>query len=183
MKLSDIVTMASTYVQNNATETEYANWLTTINQHFFEVVKIPQIAYFNAVKDVAEYTLPVGIALRNIDRVVVGTAQYGSLQLADVPPGQNGWTFDEVTNKLTLSPAPSYNAQGYVRYAQKATASYTGADLTVSPEAPEAYHHLYAYGLAELMAMTLDDMVKAQNYGQQYRSQLSIAQANYQRGG
>lgn len=183
MNLTQIASIARGYVQNEYTDSEYAEWLTAINQHFFEVVKIPQVAFFDALKDVATYTLPAGIALRNMDRVIVGTAKYESMQLTDVAPGQNGWTFDETTNQLTLSPVPKYDAQGYIRYAKKASKIYTASDMAELPEAPAEYHNLYVFGLAEIIAITLDDMIKAANFGQQYNAQLAIAQANYQRGG
>lgn len=182
MNLTQIASIARGYVQNDYTDSEYAEWLTAINQHFFEVVKIPRVVMFNALKDIASYALAAGIAVRNIDRVMVGTQKYESLQLTDVPPGQNGWTFDEATNKLTLSPAPKYDAQGYIRYAQKASKIFNSTNMLDTPEAPEEYHHLYAFGLAELIALTLDDTIKASNYGQQYVAQLAVAQANYQRG-
>lgn len=184
MKLDEIIALADKYVPNSGfTPADKVKWITEINNNFFEVVKIAQVYPFNAVKNTADYTLPATIDLRNIDRIIVGTSTYESLQLTEVPPGQNGWTYDEATRKLTLLPAPAYDAPSYVRYAKKGTAAFVDTLLTASPEAPDPYHHLYALGLAEFMALAMDDVVKAQNYGQQYRSQLTIAQANYQRGG
>lgn len=184
MKLSEIIAQADAYVPNTFTDAQKAGWLTEINNQFYETVKMPEVYTFPAVKGRAVYALPDYIQLRNIDRVTVGTAKYEP-PFGDVPPGRNMWSADDFAGELTLTPAPFYDATGSIRYATAPRKdAYTVADLAgVSAQAPDAYHMAYVYGLAEKMALALDDLVKASNFGQQYHTNLAIAQANYRGGG
>lgn len=180
MNLQEIMDDASTLVPNSFTTAQRVLWLNDLNRVFYEVVKIPKVAILTAVAGTADYQLGTDTTLRNIDRVMVGTTTYRSFQLDDVPPGNNGWTFNETTQMLTLSPAPSYATSGHVRYFQTSSTTFTTTTpATQTPDAPVAYHGTYVLGLAEKMALALDDIAKASNYGQQYRSLLNVAQANY----
>lgn len=174
---------ASTLVPNAFTTAQKVLWLNDLNRIFFETVKIGKVSPFNALSGVSDYILTTDVALRNIDRVVVGTAIYRSLQLEDVPPGNNGWTFNETNATLTLSPPPPYATPAYVRYMQTPVTVFTTTTPTGQiPDAPLAFHDTYVLGLAERMALSLDDIAKSSNFGQQYRSLLNVAQANYLRG-
>jgi hypothetical protein len=185
LSLQKIIDEAEILVPNSINLQQKIKFLNELNVYFFEVVKIPKIAYFNTVANVSTVVIPgVQIALRNIDRVMVGTSIYKSLQLDDVPPGNYGFVFDE-PGTLTLDPAPVSVVKGYVRYLQSATTTFsdTGTPpLTgLFPEAPEAYHELFVLGLSEKIAKAQDDVAKANNYGGDFRAKLSIAQQNYMR--
>lgn len=186
MSLQQIIDEADVLVPNSINVDNKIKWLNEINVGFFEVVKIPKIIFFNTVANQSIVTLTgQQLAMRNIDRVMVGSSIYRSLQLEDVSAGNYGYVFDE-PNSLTLDPAPSSVVKGYVRSMQSATRTFTAvspAPGTQFPEAPEAYHEIYVLGLAEKIAKAQDDVVKANNYGADYRAKLLIAQQNYLKAG
>lgn len=184
--IEQIIEEADELVPNNIGTALKVTWLNEINHDFFEIVKIPQIYTFNAIAGESTHEVPEGyyFALRNIDRFVVGTNIYRSLQLDDVPPGNNGWSYSESSRTFTMIPPPIKTMPAYIRFRMHAHSHYTeGNTNTDTPDAPVAYHHLYTLGLCEKIANAMDDTVKASNYGQHYRSGLAIAQANYYKSG
>lgn len=180
MNLQEIMDEANVLVPNSFTTAQKISWLNELNRTFFEVVKIPLLHFFSATAGTSSFTMPSTITVRNVDRVMVGTLIYRSFQMEDVPPGNAGWSLDETTYALTLHPAPSTTESAYVRFMRAAATTYTTTTpASQTPEAPTAYHEFYIYGLAEKMALSMDDTAKANNFGQQYRSLLVVAQSNY----
>lgn len=182
MNLQEIMDDASTLVPNSFQVSQRILWLNELNRVFFEVVKIPKVHFLSAIANTPGYALPNDVTFRNIDRVMVGTTIYRSYQLEDVPAGNTGWTFDDTTHQLTLDPAPAYASSGHVRYMQASVTTFiVTAPASQTPDAPVPYQSSYVLGLAERMALALDDIAKASNYGQQYRALLAVAQSNYSR--
>lgn len=159
-------------------------WLNALNQEFFDVVKIPDTKTFTSVSGTTAYTLTGTIKEKNIDKVMVGTLKYRSLNYEDVQPAQNWFTFNESTNLLTLSTAPSRSSlPGLVRAYQSSTTNFTTANVvTASPDAPAEYHWIYVLGMAEYIAKANIEDAKALNYGTQYQNALAVAAQNYQKG-
>jgi hypothetical protein len=119
---------------------------------------------------------------KNIDKVHVGTAIYQSFLYEDMPPGRNSHMFSEATGTLTLTPAPLQNSPSLVRYYKTALQSYVSTNLNAVPEAPPEYHWIYILGLCERIAKAMGDVVRANNFGGDYRGNLQIAQQNFRKG-
>lgn len=183
LTLQQIVDEANILIPSAYSTTDKTIWLNSINQDFFEVVKIPNVATFSSVANQNSYVLTGNIKNKNIDKVQVGTMQYKSMLYDDVNPSDNYFTFDEQSLSLVLSPAPSQIKSGIVRYYSAATTSFVSYDLVINPDAPSEYHWIYVLGLCEKIASAMDDANKANNYGQDYRNALTVAAQNYQRGG
>lgn len=184
LTLQEIITEADVRVPNSFSTAQKVTWLNEINQEFFNIVKIPKTATFTTVAGTATAVLtPTDIRGKDIDKVHVGNGIYSSFLYDDVKPGRGYHTYDDTTRTITIVPTPTTALPGIVRYHQIATTTFVTGTLTATPDAPIECHELYVNGLAEKMALSLDDMAKAANYGQHYRAQLTIAQANYSRGG
>lgn len=179
MNLQEILNEADVMVPNPYGVPDKVAWLNAINQEFFNVVKIP-LLHVMASTASSEYTLPNTVRAKNINLVQVGMTNYRSILDEDVRPGQNSWSFDDTTFKLTLTPAP-YQAglPIRVRYHRTATSTFTSSALTVTPDAPLEYHWLYVVGLCSRVAKAMDDLAKANNYENDFRAGLNVASANY----
>jgi hypothetical protein len=183
LDLTTIIADADLRVPNSFTSAQKVDWLNEINQEFFDIVKIPKTATFTTTDGTANYTLDTGIRAKNIDKVHVGKQLFLSFLYDDVPPGHNFYTFDDDTSKITLNPTPTVlGLSGIVKYFKIATTSFSSNALSASPDAPSEYHWIYVLGLCERMAKAMDDVVKGNNYGNDYRGNLLIAQQNYQKG-
>lgn len=181
--LQQIIDEASTLVPNEVLVADQVIWLNAINQDFFNVVKIPKVAYFTTVKGQTDYVLPNNVQERNIDLVTVGVLTYQSLYENDVKPLQNQFGFDDDTHTLSLNPAPYQSGlRGLVRYRRIATTTFTSSNLNAVPDIPEEWQWTMIPALASYLANTQDDSVKASNYEQQYRNAWNSAALNYQDG-
>lgn len=180
---SEIITEADILVPNEYVAADKVPWLNALNQEFFDVVKIPQTATFTTTAATKTYTLTGTIKEKNIDKVMAGYLKYRSLNYEDVQPGQNYFTFNESSNVLTLSSAPSQSGvSGIARYAKSAVTTFTVAAVaTQTPDAPGEYHWIIVLGLAEYIAKANEEDEKASNYGGQYRAALQTAAQNYQK--
>lgn len=183
MDLTSIIAEADVRVPNSFDNAQKVSWLNEINNEFFDAVKIPKTAVFSTVSGTATVTLPTDVRGKNIERVNIGKGVYPSFLYEDVPPGRGYHTFDDVGKILTIVPTPTAVLSGIVKYYQISTTTFISTTLTAIPDAPAEYHWVYILGLCERIANALDDIPRASNYGQQYRGQLAMAQANYAGGG
>lgn len=181
LTMTQIIAQADILVPNTNTNSEKMLSLNEVNNKFFEVVKIPKTTSFTTIVGTANYTLASGIRAKNIDKVHVGRGIFPSFLYEDVNPGSNHHLFDDTTLAITLSPAPTQVLSGIVRYFRAATTTYvdTVDSLASNPDAPSEYHFVYIYGLAQKIAEAAEDLMKANNYGNQFVSNLAIAQQNY----
>lgn len=173
--IQQITTEVDTLVPNSFDQAKKITWLNEINREFFEVVKIP-ITFQKVFGPGENSTLPLDLRGRNILHIRIGSVIYLSLQYENVNPGHNFWIFDDGTKNLTLEPMPLIPQLGHITYYKTSTKTLIATD---SPDAPEEYHWAYVLGLAEKVAKAMNDVVLANNYGNDYRGQLSIAQQNY----
>lgn len=179
MKLQEIINESDVMVPNAYSESDKISWLNSINQDFFNVVKIPLVEIFITTSS-DEYTLTGDVRSKNIDLVQVGFAKYMSILDDNVQPEQNYWMFEDNSKKLSLHPAPYRTGlQGKVRYHQIATSTFVVGDLTASPDAPSEYHWAYVLGLCSRLAMAMEDAAMASNYENDYREYLNMAASHY----
>lgn len=184
LTIQQIITEADILVPNVLAAADKVTQLNAINNDFFNVVKIPQLTQFSAVSGQPDYPLPADVRAKNIDLVEVGLLNYRDLLSEDVTPTQITFSFDDTTNKLTLSPAPYQNGlQGIVRYRRYAATTFTSGNLDAAPDAPSEYHWTYVPALAAWIAQTQDDAAKATMYESQYKVAWNVAVQNYQKGG
>lgn len=173
--LQQIIDEVDAIVPNSFAITQKTTWLNELNREFFEVVKIPVTLQKVFGPGESEF-LPSDIRSRNIVHIRIGNTIYLSIQYETVNPGHNFWIFDDVTRKLTLEPLPILAELGHITYYKTNTKTLVLSD---SPEAPEEYHWAYVLGLAEKVSKAMNDVTLANNYGNDYRAQLSQAQQNY----
>lgn len=184
LTLQQIISEADTLVPNAYTNSDKVSWLNAINQDFFSVVKIPVVTSFTTAAGNVSYPLSAGVRAKNIDKVQIGPIKYRSMLTEDVQPGQNYWTFDDVTKLIMLTPAPFQGgAIGVVRYHRIATTTFLSSNLNAIPDAPEEYHWIYTVELCSKIAKAQDDFAKASNYEDDYRAALNVAAANYAKEG
>lgn len=180
MLLTEIIAESDLLVPNEVSLSDKLIQLNSINQDFFNVVKIPEFDGFTSVKDQEEYQLGIYVRNKNIDLVFCGVVKYKELSSNTTNPLQNTFIFNDSTKKITLFPAPYQSGlRGIVRHHTMATANFTQAYIGVSPDAPEEYHWTYIPALASFLASTQDDAVKANNYENQYKSAWNVAAQNY----
>lgn len=183
MKLSEIIAQADLLVPNEVPTADKVLQLNSINQDFFNVVKIPKITQFACIAAQIDYVLPADVRQKNIDKVLVGMYQYQSLDRDDVTPAQNAYSFDDQTHTLSLFPAPYTDLQGFLRYHRIGTTVFAADNLNSVPDAPEEYHWTFVPALAAYLAHTQDDAVKAANYESLYKAAWNVAAQNYLAGG
>lgn len=178
LTLTQIISEADLLVPNTLDTAQKVLLLNELNNEFFEVVPIPAIHNFVTVAGQNVYALNPQIRSNKVGSVIVGNTIYESMQYENVRPGHNFWVIE--SNNLTLSPSVTVSGQpGVVKYTKIATSTFTTGGLTVNPDAPGEYHWIYVLGLCELLAKAMNDVTLANNYGSDYRAQLSLAQQNY----
>lgn len=178
---SDIIADADARVPNTIETPFKITWLNEVHSEFFEVVKIPATATFTTASGQDSYTLTGPIRSRNIVEVMVGTERYRSILFDQaLLPGFNYYDFDESTGTLKLLPAPSRTGlPGRVRYYRVPETVFTADNYTyVEPDAPREFHWVYVAGLCARIAKSMQDVRLAQNFDQDYRAGLLIAQQN-----
>lgn len=179
LTLQQIIEQADVRVPNVFTAADKVNWLNEVNKDFFDMVKIPLVHTFTTVTNQSDYPLPNDVRGKNISIVKIGNGLYSSL-LTDAPiPSMNYWTFNDTNNTLTLTPTPYRPVESFVRYYRIGTTEFVSTVLSVNPDAPPEYHHIYTLGLCERMAKAMNDGALAANYANDYRGSLMVAQQNY----
>lgn len=180
LTLQQIIDEAYTLVPNEVPVADQVIWLNSVNQDFFNTVKIPRIFKFTTVRDQADYVTSTDVQMRNIDLVHAGMLKYRSLDDDSLQPLQNAWSYDDVTHTITLTPAP-YNdgLAGVLRYRRIATTTFTSSNLTVTPDAPDEWQWTYIVALASYLANTQDDSQKATMYEAQYKGAWNTAAQGY----
>lgn len=178
LTLQNIADRADVLVPNAFSDDNKISWLQEVNNDFFDVVKIPLVYPITSVAGTSDYTLSSDIKSKNIDRVTVGSSRWDSALNGGNQAGKALWTYNETTNTITLTPPPYIAGSGMVRYFQRGKTTFATIATDV-PDAPDEYQHLYVYGLCEKISQALDDAVKANNYGAEFRDGLTIAAQNY----
>jgi hypothetical protein len=181
LTIEQIFAEVDTLVPNFFDAAKKVTWINEINKEFFEVVKIPLVHQFVTEGGISSYDLPSTARSNNVIRVQVGSTLYNSMQYEDVRPGHNFWVVDDATQKMQLNPKPSLTGQvGVVNYHKISTKTFLTSTISADkPDAPEEYHWSYVLGLCERVAKAMNDVTLANNFGNDYRSQLSLAQQNY----
>lgn len=183
LTLTQIIAEADVRVPNMFDAAQKVNWLNEINNEFFDAVKIPVVTTFTSNGSGA-YPMPSSVQSKNVDLVMIGTQFYTSMQY-DIPlPGRNYWNLNDSNNSLAVVPDSIAGDAGIVRYYQKPVTTFLASALTAAPDAPAEYHWLYILGLCERIGKAMDDVGKANNYANDYRNGLLLAQQSFaKRGG
>jgi hypothetical protein len=181
MNLQTIIDEADIRVPNAFSVDQKVDWLNEVNHEFFDVVKIPKS--FTASTNGTASSFPVANDMRekNIKKVVVGSTYYRSMLYENVTAAFNYYTLDEGANSLTLSPKPPASTL-IVVYDKISVSPFLASNLTAEPEAPSEYHWLYILGLCVRVAKAMNDASLANNYENDFKNNLAVAQQNYLRG-
>ena len=180
MDMITIIAEADVLVPNDVPVADKVVALNGFNQDFFNVVKIPKIVTFSPVKDQRGYQINNSVTAKNIDFVMAGVVKYHELNSETPHPMQNTYYYINETNTLNLLPSPYQDGlEGFIRYKQIATTTFTIGNLEKSPDAPLEYHWTFIVALASFLANTQDDAIKASNYENQYKAAWNVAAQNY----
>lgn len=181
LTLTQIITEADVRVPNQFDSAQKVNWLNEINNEFFDAVKIPVVTTFLS-NGTGSYTMPTAVQSKNVDLVMIGTRNYTSMQYDMPTPGRNYWNLNDTSGSLSVVPDVIAGDTGIVRYHQKPATTFLVSGLTATPDAPAEYHWLYILGLCERIAKAMDDVGKGNNYANDYRNGLLLAQQSFKRG-
>lgn len=177
--LQQIIKEADVRVPNPFDIAQKISWLNEINVEFFEIVRIPKVFRFMITGGTDTYSLPPTIRSHAIENVRNQSVMYESIQYEKVQPGRNYWNLDDDTQQLTLFPRPTVNAEAIISYRKKTESIYLTSDLSAKPDAPIEFHWAYILALCERIAKAMNDVPLANNYANDYRGQLSLAQERY----
>lgn len=181
MNLQNIIDEADIRVPNAFSVDQKVDWLNEVNYEFFDVVKIPGATTVTLVAATASYAVPTDLREKNVRKVVVGSNFYRSMVYEDITAAFNYFTINEGTNQITFSPAPAAAGTAVIVYDKIGATAFTSGTLTAAPVAPIEYHWIYVLGLAVRIAKAMNDVALANNYENDYKNNLSIAQQNYMR--
>lgn len=177
LSIQEIINEVNALVPNLFENDKKVSWINQINQEFFEIVNIPEVYRFSTTAGVSTYPLP-NIKGRRIEEIRLDQVEYKSIQYGYVTPGHNYWVLEN--NSLELNPAPYLTGQtGIVKHAKSSNTTFTPSNLSAFPEAPGEYHWIYVLGLCEKVAKGMNDVSLANNYGNDYRAHLNLAQQNF----
>jgi hypothetical protein len=179
MDLRTIINEVDIRIPNTYTNTQKVDWLNEVNNEFFDIVKIP--ITFAATTNGEPIVVPANVREKNIRKVLVDTEFYRSFNYENTSSAMNHYYLDE-NGSLVLSP-PANDSNVLVVYDKIGTFNFTSNDLAKEPEAPAEYHWLYILGLCVRIAKTQNDVTLANNYENDYKNALLIAQQNYARTG
>ncbi|MDC6267714.1 phage adaptor protein [Lysinibacillus fusiformis] len=179
LTLQQIIKEADVRVPNPFDAAQKISWLNEINVEFFEIVRIPKVFRFMVNGGTDTYALPASIRSHAVESVRNQAVMYESIQYEKVQPGRNYWNLDDDTHQLTLFPRPTINAEAIINYRKKTESIYLTTDLSAKPDAPAEFHYAYILGLCERIAKAMNDVTLANNYANDYRGQLSVAQERY----
>ena len=182
MNLQTIIDEADIRVPNAFSVDQKVDWLNEVNYEFFDIVKIPVSTTVTLVAATSAYTVPADLREKNVRKVVQGSNFYRSMVYEDITAAFNYFTIDETLGKITLVPTPTAAGTAIIVYDKIGATPFVSTTLTVQPAAPTEYHWLFVLGLAVRIAKSMNDVALANNYENDYKNNLSIAQQNYMRG-
>lgn len=178
MDLQTIISEADIRVPNAFSSDQKVDWLNEVNNEFFDIVKIPKVHNMTTDGVASQFTVPNDMREKNIRKVIVGSIFYRSMIYENVTTSFNYYVLDEATNKLQLEPKPPASKL-LVVYDKIAATPFLATNLTVQPEAPAEYHWLYILGLAVRIAKAMNDAGLANNYENDFKNNLAVAQQNF----
>jgi hypothetical protein len=181
MNLQLIIDEADVRVPNAFAVDQKVDWLNEINYEFFDIVKIPKSASVAVDGIATQFTIPTDVREKNIRKVVVGSNYYRSIVYEEITAAFNYYTIDETTNKINFTPKPPAGTAVLI-YDTMGVIPFVSTTLTAIPVAPTEYHWIYVLGLCVRIAKAMSDVVLANNYENDYKGNLMIAQQNYLRG-
>lgn len=178
MDIKTIIEEADIRVPNAFSNDQKVDWLNEVNNEFFDIVKIPKVHSMATDGVLTQFTVPTDMREKNIRKVVVGSTFYRSMIYENVTTSFNYYILDEATNKLALEPKPPVSKL-IVIYDQIATNPFLASNLTMEPSAPKEYHWLFILGLAVRIAKAMNDAGLANNYENDFKNNLAVAQQNF----
>lgn len=181
MNLQTIIDEADIRVPNAFSPEQKVDWLNEVNYEFFDIVKIPKSAVIAVDGAAATFTIPTDVREKNVRKVVLGSNYYRSIVYEEITAAFNYYTINEGTSQITFNPKPPAGSAVLV-YDSIGVTPFISTSLTVSPTAPVEYHWIYVLGLAVRIAKAMNDVVLANNYDNDYKGNLAIAQQNFLRG-
>lgn len=181
MNLQQIIDEADIRVPNAFPADQKIDWLNEVNYEFFDVVKIPKTASVVTDGTATQFTVPTDVREKNVRKVVVGSNFYRSMIYEDITASMNYYTIDETNNKIIFTPKPPAG-NAVIVYDKMGVTPFVSTNLTVAPDAPIEYHWLYVLGLSVRIAKANNDVVLANNYENDYKNNLMVAQQNFIRG-
>lgn len=181
MNLQTIIDEADIRVPNAFPADQKIDWLNEVNYEFFDVVKMPKVFTANADGVLTTFTLPTEAREKNIRKVVAGSNYYRSMIYEDITASFNYYTVDDTTQVMTMTPKPPAGKL-IVVFDKMGVVPFISTNLTVLPDAPVEYHWLYVLGLCVRIAKAMNDVNLANNYENDFKNNLSVAQQNFIRG-
>lgn len=180
MDIQTIMNEADTRVPNIFTAAQKVTWLNEVQNEFFDIVKIPKVHTLQVDGVLNNFNVPASVREKNIRKVMVASGHYRSMAFDNVTPAHNYYTFDETTKMLGFFPRPAAGSAVIV-YDIAPTTSFVATTLTAEPEAPKEYHWLYILGLCVRIAKGMNDVGLANNYENDFKNNLAVAQQNFLR--
>lgn len=180
MNLQTIIDEADIRVPNAFSTDQKVDWLNEVNFEFFDVVKIPK-AHTATIAATDTIVVPTDVREKNIRKLVVGSNFYRSMIYEDITAAFNYYTLDESNGNLKFVPKPATGATAILVYDKISITPFVAGTLTASPEAPLEYHWLYILGLCVRIAKSMNDAGLANNYENDFKNNLAIAQQNFLR--
>jgi hypothetical protein len=181
MYLKTIIQEADVRVPNAFSNEQKTDWLNEVNNEFFDIVKIPKTNIINLTGATSIYNCADDVREKNVRKVVVGSTFYRSMIYENITDAFNNYTINETSHQIFFSPNPPAGT-AIIVYDRISTLNFVSDNLMVSPEAPLEYHWIYVIGLCVRIAKAMSDVALANNYDNDYKGNLAIAQQNYLRG-
>lgn len=176
MNIRTIIDEANVRIPNSFSDAQKVNWLNECHNEFFDIVKIP-VTWVTACNGTNSFTAPANMREKNIRKVLVNTEYYRSINFEDIAATMNYFILDG--GKLILNPTPADKASLLVIYDKVPETTFSLTKLNNSPDAPEEYHWIYVIGLCSRIAKAQNDVTLANNYENDYKNALAIAQQNF----
>ena len=181
MTLQGIIDEADVRVPNAISAAQKIDWLNEVNNEFFDIVKIPKTSTVILSGATTMYSIPDDVREKNIKKVVVGSNYYRSMVYEEITAAMNYYLIWETSHQIELNPKPPAGT-AIIVYDRISATSFISTNLSAIPDAPEEYHWIYILGLCVRVAKAMNDVILANNYDNDYKGNLSIAQQNYLRG-
>jgi hypothetical protein len=181
MNLQTIIDEADIRVPNAFANEQKVDWLNEVNYEFFDIVKIPKSVNVTLDGLANTFTVPADLREKNVRKVVVGSNFYRLMIYEDITAAFNYYMIDDVASRITLTPKPPAG-NAVIVYDKMGVVPFASTELSAAPDAPAEYHWIFILGLCVRIAKAMNDVTLANNYDNDYKSNLSIAQQNFIRG-